>query len=321
MADEDRNDKDRRVGNWFGRRIKNEMAQSNGSHQEGADGDEDPEGEKSGEGEESGPITESISPYTPHPDEHVGESRAIEDDELPPRPVSISARDHDSSGSTDTEEGDEDEDPEDRFRSSALASLSRAAEAARRSSEDEEGAARSSSGSRSHGSTGGTDSPFQPSDPDPHMNDALSTDHVSSELSEDDKRAIRDAIASIEQRLSFAKRLSAEDREALIRPGATGRRFVDQARELVRRRPGMLPRSFDEAEFLRDAELYEELRRIGDDLRDLAERVDDTIAAVASDAFTSALVVYQSGKMAREGGEMDDSLHGWRRKITDATKD
>jgi len=119
----------------------------------------------------------------------------------------------------------------------------------------------------------------------------------------------------------FAKRFTAEEREALIRPGAAGRRFVDQARELARRRPGLLPRSFDEKEFLRDAELFEELRRIGDELRDLSERVEDTVAAVASDAFTSALVVYQSGKMAREGGEMDESLHGWRRKITDATQD
>lgn len=147
------------------------------------------------------------------------------------------------------------------------------------------------------------------------------TNHVSSDLSEKDKRQIYEAIDLIRRKLSFAKDFTEEERSNLMRLGKTGRTFVDKAQNLVETSPGILPRSFDLEEFNRDADLYQELGNIADELQRLTDRVKDTEAAVGSDAFTSALVVYQSGKMARTGDDMDNHLAGWRRKKNDSVFD
>ncbi len=147
------------------------------------------------------------------------------------------------------------------------------------------------------------------------------TNLVSVDLTESDKREIYEAIDLIRRKLSFAKEFTEDERENLMRLGKTGRTFVEKAQNLVERSPGILPRSFDVEEFKRDACLYQELGSISDELHRLAERVADTEAAVGSDAFTAALVVYQSGKLARTGNDMDNHLAGWRRKISDSVFD
>ena len=134
-------------------------------------------------------------------------------------------------------------------------------------------------------------------------------------LSDDDKRQIYDAIDLIRRKLSFTRDFTEEEREDLMRLGKTGRRFVDKAAGLVDRSPGILPRSFDVDTFNRDAALYQELGDISDELRKLSEQVDDTEAAIGSDAFSAALVVYQSGKLARTGDDMDNLLSGWKNKL------
>ena len=140
------------------------------------------------------------------------------------------------------------------------------------------------------------------------------TNYVSADLSEQDKRDIYDAMDVIRRKLSFVKDFSKEERANMMRLGKSGRSFVDKAQNLVQRDPGILPRSFDLGEFMRDAELYQELGNIADELQKLFERVSDTEAAVGSDAFSAALVVYQSGKLARTGDDMDNQLGGWRRR-------
>lgn len=140
------------------------------------------------------------------------------------------------------------------------------------------------------------------------------TNYVSAELSEQDKRDIYEAMDVIRRKLSFVKDFSKEERANMMRLGKSGRSFVEKAQNLVQRDPGILPRSFDLGEFIRDAELYQELGNIADELEKLFERVSDTEAAVGSDAFSAALVVYQSGKLARTGDDMDNQLGGWRRR-------
>jgi hypothetical protein len=140
------------------------------------------------------------------------------------------------------------------------------------------------------------------------------TNNISADLTERDKKQVYEAIELIRRKLSFAKDFTEEERENLMRLGKSGRRFVEKAQNLVDESPGILPRSFDLEEFTRDAELYQELGKIADELHRLAERVADTEAAVGSDAFTASLVVYQSGKLARTGDDMDNHLAGWRRK-------
>ncbi len=148
------------------------------------------------------------------------------------------------------------------------------------------------------------------------MNDDEVTNNISADLSEQDKKEIYDAMDLIRRKLAFAKDFDDDEKEGLMRLGKTGRSFVEKAQDLVKRSPGILPRSFDTDEFHRDAELYQELGDISDELQKLSEKVADSEAAVGSDAFTAALVVYQSGKLARVGDDMDNHLTGWRRKLT-----
>lgn len=147
------------------------------------------------------------------------------------------------------------------------------------------------------------------------------TNNISADLTERDKQEIYEAIDLIRRKLSFAKDFTDDERSSLMRLGKTGRNFVEKAQNLVERSPGILPRSFDLEEFKRDADLYQELGNIADELHRLTDRVADTEAAVGSDAFTAALVVYQSGKLARTGDDMDNHLAGWRRKISDSVYD
>jgi hypothetical protein len=158
-------------------------------------------------------------------------------------------------------------------------------------------------------------------DRDKPMRDEEVTEFVSADLTEKDKRQIYEAIDLIRRKLSFAKDFSEEERANLMRLGKTGRTFVEKAQNLVETSPGILPRSFDLEEFNRDADLYQELGNIADELHRLTERVKDTEAAVGSDAFTASLVVYQSGKLARTGDDMDNHLAGWRRKKADSVFD
>lgn len=168
-------------------------------------------------------------------------------------------------------------------------------------------------------------SPLANSSPEPELmmsdDDLDITEHVSGDLTEKDKRQIYEAIDLIRRKLSFAKDFSEEERRNLMRLGKTGRTFVEKAQNLVDSSPGILPRSFDLEEFNRDADLYQELGNIADELNRLTERVQDTEAAVGSDAFTAALVVYQSGKLARTGDDMDNHLAGWRRKKNESVFD
>ncbi|MEM0967733.1 MAG: hypothetical protein AAF191_10170 [Verrucomicrobiota bacterium] len=146
------------------------------------------------------------------------------------------------------------------------------------------------------------------------------TNHVSARLSEGDKDAIKDAIQTIRERLHFLKEYTEEDRQGMMHLGKVGRNFIGRALDLVQNSPGILPRSFDEDEFANDALLYAELGELAEQLSDIHRRVVDTENAVGTDAFTAALVVYQSGKMARAGAEMDGGLPGLDRRLNGNAK-
>lgn len=146
------------------------------------------------------------------------------------------------------------------------------------------------------------------------------TNIVSARLSEEDKKAVQNALQTIRERLPFLKEFSAEERKGMMQLGKVGRTFIGRALDLVQNSPGVLPRSFDEEEFANDALLYAELGEIGDQLSELHRRVLDTEAAVGMDAFTAALVVYQAGKVAREGASMDGGLPGLERRLSREVK-
>ena len=82
-------------------------------------------------------------------------------------------------------------------------------------------------------------------------------------------------------------------------PTADERSRTVQSRPRSRRvpataNPAALPRSFNEGEFKKDAELVDALYPVVMAVRQLADSVEDTFALAASEAYAGALVVYRS---------------------------
>ena len=90
--------------------------------------------------------------------------------------------------------------------------------------------------------------------------------------------------------------------------GDKSRAFVGSALQLATQDDSYLPRSFDVAEMRKDVELAEALYPISVALKQLTEFVDDTYIQVGSEAYTSALVVYQSAKRNGQGAALDGLL-------------
>jgi hypothetical protein len=90
--------------------------------------------------------------------------------------------------------------------------------------------------------------------------------------------------------------------------GDKSRGFVAQALEIASQNPDILPRSFDVEEMRKDVELLNALSPVTAALAQLNELVDDTFMAVGSEAYTSALAVYQYTRAAGKGAALDSAL-------------
>lgn len=131
---------------------------------------------------------------------------------------------------------------------------------------------------------------------------------VSASLSQADRQAVLDALDTVRQKLPFLVDLSPDERRSLLRMGDKSRGFVSQALEVAEQNPDILPRSFDAAEMRRDVELLAALSPVLTALAQLNELVDDTHMAVGSEAYASALLVYQYARAAGKGPALDSAL-------------
>lgn len=143
----------------------------------------------------------------------------------------------------------------------------------------------------------------------------MSDNRISASLSQADRQAVLDAIDTIRQKLPFLIDLSPDDRRSLLRMGDKSRGFVAQALEVAEQNPGILPRSFDVAELRRDVELLAALSPVLTSLAQLNELVDDTHMAVGSEAYASALLVYQYARTGGKGSALDGALDALSRRF------
>lgn len=134
----------------------------------------------------------------------------------------------------------------------------------------------------------------------------MAVNRISAKLVPADKDAVLQAIATIKTKLPFLIDLSPEERRALPKMGDKTNAFVLKALEVAQQNSDFLPRSFSVDEFATDVELYAELRSIALALAPLTELVDDTLLEVGSEAYASALVVYQYAKNAGQGAGLDE---------------
>ena len=147
----------------------------------------------------------------------------------------------------------------------------------------------------------------------------MQDNRISATLSDADRQAVMTAIDTIRQKLPFLTDLTPEERRILPKMGDRSRAFVTQALELATQNPSILPGSFNSAEMRRDVELLSALDPILTALMQLGELVEDTYMAVGSEAYTSALLVYQFARAAGRGSALDGVLDGLAQRFARKT--
>ena len=138
----------------------------------------------------------------------------------------------------------------------------------------------------------------------------MTDNRISASLTDADKAAVLSAVNTIREKLPFLIDLSLEERKGLPKLGDKSQAFVSQALELATQNTDILPRSFDVDEFRKDVELLNALRPVVTALTQLQELLDDTYVEVGSEAYSSALFVYQIARAANKGAALDNLLDG-----------
>ncbi|MEQ9670475.1 hypothetical protein [Coleofasciculus sp. G2-EDA-02] len=126
----------------------------------------------------------------------------------------------------------------------------------------------------------------------------MSYQNISASLTDTDLEEINTALQTIEQKLPFLITLSPKERHDLYKMGDKSIAFVHNSLNAAQTNPGILPTNFNTEELERDYQLALRLSELLIRLQQLAEKVDDTLIAVGSEAMKSSLTVYDYVKMA-----------------------
>ncbi|MBF2049924.1 MAG: hypothetical protein EDM05_59635 [Leptolyngbya sp. IPPAS B-1204] len=121
---------------------------------------------------------------------------------------------------------------------------------------------------------------------------------INTTLTDAELQEIKQAIATIQQKLPFLITLSAEERKRLYKMGDKRLAFVQNSLSAAQSNRNILPASFDLEGFANDYRLASNLSELLMLLRQLTEQVDDTLMAVSSEAMSSSLTVYDYVKTA-----------------------
>ena len=119
---------------------------------------------------------------------------------------------------------------------------------------------------------------------------------VFASLSVETRADVLDKLTAIKKSLGFLLTLKSDQKQSLFKVGNGYTPFVEKAYNVVNAHPDILPGVFDAQEFKKDYQLSKDLTTIVDQIRQLADSLNDTLMAVSSDAITEALEVYSAVK-------------------------
>jgi hypothetical protein len=135
----------------------------------------------------------------------------------------------------------------------------------------------------------------------------MSQNLVSLIITDEQVAAVEAALAQIEAAFANLISLSADDRRSLTRMGQKSEAFCRQTVSVLEQNPNVVPPSIDLAATRQDMAALERLRPLLDRIERLAERGNDTEAALGSDIMVTALEGYALLK-AIGGSQGLDSL-------------
>jgi hypothetical protein len=122
--------------------------------------------------------------------------------------------------------------------------------------------------------------------------------NIDAEITDAQRSAVFAAIATIEQNLAFLVNLTPQERQALPKMGNATQTFVAKALEIAANNPQFVPPYVDLAAMRKDYDLSVRLQGIEMQLASLLEKASDTAMAAGSEAFVTALTLYNSLKAA-----------------------
>jgi hypothetical protein len=122
--------------------------------------------------------------------------------------------------------------------------------------------------------------------------------NVNATLSAEDLQAIKDAFATILQKLPFLINLSVDERKSTFKAGPNSLSFIQNALVAAQNNPTIFPESFDLAAFQKDAELLAFLTEVKTIAESVISQIDDTRLAVGGEAMQAASQVYNYTKAA-----------------------
>lgn len=117
--------------------------------------------------------------------------------------------------------------------------------------------------------------------------------NIDAVISPADLQAVRDAFATILQKLPFLVTLTAAERRTVFKAGPDSLSFVENAQVAAKNNPAIFPASFDSAGFKKDVELFAVLTELNSLAASVASQIDDTRMAVGSEAMQGGSQVYK----------------------------
>jgi hypothetical protein len=124
---------------------------------------------------------------------------------------------------------------------------------------------------------------------------------ISTSLSDEAHAAIIDSIKGIETQIPFAITLPVEEKVALPGVGIKTVEFIDKTHEYALKNPILVPQFLDMEEYGKDTKLTTQLRTIMNHLVPLVDKINDTLALVGSEAYSSSRIFYHHVKNAARG--------------------
>jgi hypothetical protein len=154
---------------------------------------------------------------------------------------------------------------------------------------------------------------------DPMSEINMIPNRISIVLSAEDRAEIIMAINILKEKLPFLIGIEPEERRGMLKVGDRDRAFIDKSYDVGQRIPDYLPKALSMDEMSKDMELMAALYPIMVAISQLAEKLADTYAIAASEAYAAALVIYRNAKDARGSEGLEEAIADLGRRFVRRT--
>jgi len=123
-------------------------------------------------------------------------------------------------------------------------------------------------------------------------------EQIDAQLSAADAQAVKDALATIQQKLPFLGTLTVTERKQLSKAGAEHLSFIEGSGQVALNNPAILPATFNGANFQNSVSLFSTMTDINTVMQQVARSVEDTHMMIGVYARAQASDVYHYAQAA-----------------------